>query len=240
MNRFFDINDDIVLENKQYKVIDFLGKGSTCAAYLTELVDKGNIYHRILKEYNPDNVHVSRDENNSLIINNNEKSNYEKGLALFKEAYDQQCKMCITEQAGNTVPVTINCYECYNTFYAEMEAAQGNNFMEFLNHEMSIKRRLKACRAIAEVVSAYHKKNYLCLDIKPENVFVLDVPNNNVFVKYIDFNSIKKKQNIDDDYKIDSYLSCTPAWAAPEQVISSEHRHILNISLQLNTHGRRS
>ena len=76
--------------------------------------------------------------------------------------------------------------------------------------------KVKICCAVAKLVFQYHNSGYLCLDIKPDNIFVLTNSSEEILtelVEYIDFDSVRKKSEL----SFGRSLSFTKLWAAPEQ-----------------------
>ena len=82
---------------------------------------------------------------------------------------------------------------------------------------LTLKQYMEICLTIAKTVGYYHKSGYLCLDVKPENIFILqNSPDDTItqLIEFIDFDSIRKISEVSHD----TVISCTKGWAAPEQL----------------------
>lgn len=76
---------------------------------------------------------------------------------------------------------------------------------------------MQLCLTITKTVGYYHSEGYLCLDLKPENIFVMrNSPDDTVtqLVEFIDYDSIKEISSIAQT----GLFSYTRSWAAPEQL----------------------
>jgi serine/threonine protein kinase len=76
---------------------------------------------------------------------------------------------------------------------------------------------MQLCLTITKTVGYYHSAGYLCLDLKPENIFVMQSsPDDTVtqLVEFIDFDSVRDITG----NGADTVFSYTREWAAPEQL----------------------
>ena len=76
---------------------------------------------------------------------------------------------------------------------------------------------MQICLTIAKTVGYYHTAGYLCLDLKPENIFIMqNSPDDTItqLVEFIDFDSLREISTLSDA----SLFSYTRLWAAPEQL----------------------
>ena len=114
---------------------------------------------------------------------------------------------------NQTSPVS-RIFEANDTAYIEVVCYGGATLNKLTN--LTLPEYVKIIRTIARTVEYYHHAGYLCLDIKPENIFILqNAPDDTVtqLVEFIDFDSIKEKNNL----TAESVISYTRDWAAPEQ-----------------------
>ena len=82
--------------------------------------------------------------------------------------------------------------------------------------QLTLLQKTELCISVAKWMDTYHRNGLLCLDLKPENIFVMTDGDGSPItqsVVFIDFDSMRTKAEV----SADAYLSCTPAWAAPEQ-----------------------
>lgn len=77
--------------------------------------------------------------------------------------------------------------------------------------DFSLIERLKICLSITKLVGLYHNEGYLCLDIKPSNIFILNETTE--IVEFVDFDSVREIDTI----AFGNSMSFTKSWAAPEQ-----------------------
>ncbi len=89
--------------------------------------------------------------------------------------------------------------------------SQSGDMFDKLFKRLSYIERLKVCLATAKLVKEYHSNGYLCLDIKPSNIFILNDTYD--FIQYIDYDSVIRKKQNSKTY----FISSTPNWSAPEQ-----------------------
>lgn len=207
----------------EYTVLSVLGRGASTIAYLTNYVDEaGQVSERIIKEYCPYGLNLVRDESGAIICAENDAFKYEQGLERFKEGGKCQNELRNKVSLKNSIPPMQGIYAANNTLYLEVTSYEGKT-LDRLN-ELSLAQRIKLCLTIAKLVNRYHKQGYLCLDIKPENIFILINDGDIVTeqVEYIDFDSVCKTEEV----SFEKSLSYTEAWAAPEQVNPYSYKKI--------------
>lgn len=208
----------------EYTVLEVIGRGANTVAYLAERRHADLTSKCILKEYSPHDTGKLTDEE------------YEKGKARFIASGRLQNSIRNLSELNNQTPPICHIFE----YVPEVEASNedddqdhsadnslhGTAFIDVscyngttLNKlkELSLPEYLEIIRTIAKTVGYYHKAGYLCLDVKPENVFVMqNTPEDTItqLVEFIDFDSIRKI----DEMGSDTIISCTKGWAAPEQL----------------------
>lgn len=69
---------------------------------------------------------------------------------------------------------------------------------------------LEVCKSVATVIGFYHKKGYLHLDIKPDNIYVLKETNQ--IINLFDFDTVKLKSDLENG----NYIASTNKISAPE------------------------
>ena len=78
---------------------------------------------------------------------------------------------------------------------------------------LSLFDRVLICNSVIEYVGECHKSGFLCLDIKPENIFVIKQKPG--FTMFFDFDSFCKVNAVG----LGKTLGYSNKWAAPEQVM---------------------
>lgn len=197
---------------EKYTIIDVIGRGSSTIAYSARMESGIDC---ILKEYCPKNLHLVRDPSGHLqCTTSHDSERFERGKQEFVAAGNRQKEIRNIIPLRNGTPPFLGTYEANNTQYSVIIAFVGKTFDQLSDELLPIK--IKICRAIAQLINQYHQKGYLCLDIKPNNIFVLTNSSGEIdttIIEYIDFDSIRKK----DELSFGRSISYTKNWAAPEQ-----------------------
>ena len=203
-------------ENKQYKIKKVVGVGSSTITYLASTVNSfGQHSEEILKEYYPSNLNITRNTNGCLEYPLNEKEKFEEYKNNFYDCLNFQHNLRLDKNFKNSIPPVLNIFKANNTIYGNIILYEGVTLNQLSG--INISDKINICLSTAKLVHTFHKKGYLCLDIKPENLFIPKIYNNEYItdlVYYIDFDSIKKQNEI----TLEQTLSYTPSWAAPEQI----------------------
>ena len=181
---------------REYTIIETIGRGANTVAYLAECSHSGLVTRCILKEYSP----------------NNEPS--EQGRERFIRAGKMQNDIRQRTALSNQTPPVSHIFEVSGTPYIDV-ACFGGATLDKLT-ELTLPQYMKICLTIAKTVGYYHKTGLLCLDLKPENIFILqNSPDDTVtdLVEFIDFDSVRDMAETAES----TIISYTRAWAAPEQ-----------------------
>lgn len=196
----------IEIEDESYKVVRCLGEGASSVCYLVE-EDNGN--KRIIKEYNPYNIRISRDKVGNLIVDDKYVEKYNIGLDRFKQSADKQIRFRNEiEDLTNYTSNVNDVVECNNTCYIDMTFFNGTAYDGY--KENNLKSLINHIRALSKAVSLYHSHGYLHLDIKPANVFV--IPETDELVMLYDFDSVVESNSVRKGLE----YSYSELWAAPE------------------------
>lgn len=180
--------DFIKTENRCYKILNVLGKGANTIAYLAECTNETFTGKCILKE----------------CIGDTEK---------FICSAKMQNQIRQLNTLNNQTPPVSHIFKANGTVYSDTACYSGNTLDRLEN--LSLSQYIELCLTIAKTVRYYHNAGYLCLDIKPENIFVMQNSPDDVLtqlVEFIDFDSIHNLAENDSSY------SYTREWAAPEQL----------------------
>lgn len=199
----------------EYIIKKVIGRGGSTIVYLTDYIStEGLCSERIIKEFYPSVLHVTRDETGIIEVSGNEIDKYEKEKSLFYQGGLRQNQLRKRHNLCNEIPPIQNIYEQNNTLYLEVTPFAGKTLDRFENLPMLT--AVKLCLAVAKLANQYHKNGYLCLDIKPENIFVLTNSSDEIvtdMIEFIDFDSVRLKEQV----SFGESLSYTQSWSAPEQ-----------------------
>lgn len=204
----------------EYKIVNTVGTGSSCAVYYAEFVDPSGIRtEHLLKEYNPKNLKLVRDESGTLhVCSEIDTLAFEAGLLRFKDGYEMQLNVRRSSASKNSTS-NIQCvFDANGTRYIDMTVMAGETYEKI--EEKSLYNLLRRIEAITNVVGSYHENGLLHLDIKPDNILTL--PETVELVQMFDFDSVIEKSEIPNAV----YLSYTKSWAAQEQLLPNRRNRI--------------
>jgi len=203
-------------ENKSYSVIKKMGEGASCIAYYG--IDDQTGAKCIIKEYYPINVPILRDSTGYLACEKCETAKFNKGKARFDAAIERQVKLRNNCSTTNQIFYVLDRFEANGTSYVIVPQYSGHTYSD--NSTIDLYDRIKICKSVAEYVSKCHDEGYLCLDIKPDNIFIL--PETSELAMFFDFDSVCRI----DEVAQGENLSYTNLWAAPEQVVPGSYSKI--------------
>lgn len=207
-----------------YTVVKVLGRGASTIAYLTSYDNgTGRLSDRIIKEFCPQSIPIERDAFGALTIDASYREEYARALELFEVGGNRQNELRNKTRLRNETPLLLEMFYSNNTAYLEVTPYEGRTYDDLSS--FTLLERIKICLTVAKLVRQYHTEGYLCLDIKPDNIFVLTNSANEVvtdLIEFIDFDSVRKKTEIG----FGNSLSFTEAWAAPEQISVHSVRRI--------------
>lgn len=222
MNRYFDVGFKFSVKERvgEFTIRELIGQGASCAVYRADFVDEyGNRTEHLLKEYNPKQINLFRDESGALHLEReNDSASFEAGLHHFRAGYVKQLKIRRLAELKNSTSNIQGIYHVNNTQYIDMICFNGRTYDKV--REKSVYDLLRRIKAVAQVVGNYHKAGYLHLDIKPQNIYT--IPETCEIVMLFDFDSVIEKTRI----KYERILSYTKSWAAPEQLLPDKHERI--------------
>lgn len=200
---------------EEYEILGVSGEGSNCVAYYAE-ADNDTQY--IIKEFYPDYLGLKRGLNGELTCPTRMKDRFENQKKAFIEATSVQIQLKNNYATSASISFVLSIFSLNNTLYTVAERVRGVIYSE--NYEMSLYDRVRLCKAVASYVGECHKMGFLCLDIKPDNIWVLPVTVE--LPMFFDFDSMIKVN----DVKGNSISIYSENWAAPEQIVPTMHESI--------------
>ncbi|MBR5088478.1 MAG: protein kinase [Ruminiclostridium sp.] len=200
MDKTLNLGYVLKADEREYTIVDIIGRGANTTAYISECNYGDHTAKCILKEYAP---------------HGDKTDDFEHGKARFLDSAKQQNKIRQLSSLTNQTPPVCHIFEANGTAYSDVAIFNGNTLNKLLS--LSTLQYMEILLTIAKTVAYYHKAGFLCLDLKPENIFVLQNTANDTItqlVEFIDFDSIRETSG-DAEQKAYSY---TRDWAAPEQI----------------------
>ena len=178
--------ETICHEEREYRILELLGRGRNTAAFLAECRHDGMTSKCILKEC------ISGDN------------------AAFIASVRMQNRIRQLSSLGNQTPPVSRIFISGGSAYADVVCFGGTTLDRL---SLTLPQLTEICLTVTRTVGHYHRAGWLCLDIKPENIFILqNSPDETVtqLVEFIDFDSVRRSG--------DSIpVSYTADWCAPEQ-----------------------
>ena len=199
-------NTIITLNGTEYKILDTKGRGASCVVYLAENCTNKRIV--LIKELYPINLGIFRDKENNLIVPNSFCEHFKFYKHKLCEAYKLQLEFHNSDETGNYTSDAETMVEAYSTLYVIMNKVVGSSYDKVVPE--NITDVLEVCKSVATVIGFYHKKGYLHLDIKPDNIYVLKETNQ--IINLFDFDTVKLKSDLENG----NYIASTNKISAPE------------------------
>lgn len=218
MRHTLNSKQNILLEdtNKvihEFIIDDVVGFGATCIVYDAHYYDSNNFKHIVrIKECYPINLNITRDYNENLNIPESNKETFKLALNRFRDTYKKNVDFQSDKELVNITSIAQGIYSANGTEYIVLNYNNGASYDKIKDH--SIQEVFQTALAISNAVHKYHKKGYLHLDIKPENI--LKIPETSELVILFDFDSIVLKSDIQSE--LINNIAYSEKWAAPEQV----------------------
>ena len=206
-NRTF-LNDGTIINLKgtEYRILELKGRGASCVVYLAE--NCSNNRRVLIKEFYPKKCDITRDENNNLVISNSDSNIYRILKEQLRKAYKLQLEFHNSDETGNYTSDAETMVEAYSTLYVIMNKVVGSSYDKVVPE--NIIDVLEVCKSVATAIGFYHKKGYLHLDIKPDNIYVLKETNQ--IINLFDFDTVKLKSDLENG----NYIASTNKISAPE------------------------
>ena len=199
-------NTTITLNGTEYKILDTKGRGASCVVYLAENCTNKRIV--LIKELYPINLGIFRDKENNLIVPNSFCEHFKFYKHKLCEAYKLQLEFHNSDETGNYTSDAETMVEAYSTLYIIMNKVVGSSYDKVVPE--NITDVLEVCKSVATAIGFYHKKGYLHLDIKPDNIYVLKETNQ--IINLFDFDTVKLKSDLENG----NYIANSNEIAAPE------------------------
>lgn len=223
MDLYYRVGQIITLGDKGfYTIRTIIGRGSSSVVYLTDYADEsGNVTEHILKEYNPKQHNLRRDETGFLsAVNETDSALFTEGQLRFESGMKKQLELRRCDELKNYTSNIQKSIHANGTIYIDMTVTSGTAYQNV--QEKSLYDLMRRMKVLTHVIGIYHKKGYLHLDIKPENIYVRPENETCEDVLLFDFDSVTAKNDISNN----ALLSYTQQWAAMEQILPNRRNRI--------------
>jgi len=212
----------------EYRIESDRDPGATCLVY--GAIDLKTNEKVILKEFFPDNGFdltdlIRHPDTNILILNNADKAkDFADGKEHFIKGIEEYKKWWFLNKQTMPFPYFAGKVDSNETVYVISRLANGSilSYDSIKGNANSCKswldRILKAMISICESIEKFHAKDFLYLDLKPDNLFLFDYQDiEDIEIGFFDFDSVSPKTEIQTG-KTYHYSS---SWAPYELIYSS-------------------
>lgn len=196
------------------QIQELIGTGANCLVYTAVCRDgEQNEFYLRLKEFCPENLHLIRQQDGSLLAADEEA--FQRQMQGFIWGYQKQMQFRQFPESCNSISNVQGVFAGNGTRYIAMNC---QNSIPLEQQELSLYDTFRVLRAVAQQLDNLHQHGYLYLDLKPANVLLY--PETPELVMLFDFDSAIEKSRLSD-----AVISCTAKWAAPE-VLQQNRRKI--------------
>lgn len=203
----------LVNNSTEYLITDEVGRGANCIVYNATCSDPVGIEHLVrVKELYPIYVNLARTEAYEISCNESQIEKFEEAKRRFESTIETNVAFRNTYGVMNSTVNAVETFMANGTKYMVMNLDEGKDYRSYKDE--SLIETLTHVKALASVIEKCHEDGYLCLDIKPENVFVIPEIAEHVYL--FDFDSACRIEDIQSKKIID--LSYSEGFSAPEQM----------------------
>ncbi len=128
----------------------------------------------------------------------------------FIDAYRMQVELSKKAGLSNRILHAFQIYYGNNTLYSVMDYTEGTDYGKIGKEEIG--KVIRRIRAVAMALEQYHKRGFLYLDIKPENIWIIWESDDMVYL--FDHDSVVRMEELPGLCPKD--IACTKGFEAPE------------------------
>ena len=200
----------VKLNNLTFEIEKCIGQGNSSLVYRANTILENQPWNAILKEIYPVSLGIGRNGNNSLSI----PSKSEKALVFYcdniRNAFKTMSDLFNDYQTNNQTTSILDSGYANNTFYYATSWDAGETLDNQLKaSNFSLADLIQVCQSIADMLQVYHNKEYIHMDIKPQNIFIRE---KNTIMMF-DFDSVFE---MDQKQLRSGFISYSEDYAAPE------------------------
>lgn len=206
------------------QIQELIGTGASCLVYTAVCKDgEQNKFYLRLKEFCPENLHLIRQQDGSLLAADEEA--FQRQMQSFIWGYQKQMQFRQFPESCNSISNVQGVFTGNGTRYIAMNC---QNSIPLEQQELSLYDTFRVLCAVAQQLDNLHQHGYLYLDLKPANVLLY--PETPELVMLFDFDSAVEKSRLSD-----AVISCTAKWAAPE--VLQQNRRKIGVASDVYTLG---
>lgn len=208
----------------KYVIGDKIGEGASCLVYEArsneESLPGSHItYRRIIKECFPLSNDLSRNSQGAIVGDTDNDNAFAAEKKRFEMAYERTADLRNQKSLTNYIVEAIGIFTENNTVYSVFGVSEGSDYERSLQHSFenstygNLSDVFKLFIDISKVIYRFHEAGMLCLDIKPQNIFIEEDTEK---IKILDFDSFVTQSEAKD--RSLEYISFSKGFAAPEQL----------------------
>lgn len=208
----------------KYVIGDKIGEGASCLVYEArsneESLPGSHItYRRIIKECFPLSNDLSRNSQGDIVGDTDNDNAFAAEKKRFEMAYERTADLRNQKSLTNYIVEAIGIFTENNTVYSVFGVSEGSDYERSLQHSFenstygNLSDVFKLFIDISKVICRFHEAGMLCLDIKPQNIFI---EKDTEKIKILDFDSFVTQAEAKD--RSLEYISFSKGFAAPEQL----------------------
>lgn len=155
-----------------YIIQNEIARGASCIVYDAYYRNNSGAEKFVrIKECYPFALTITREEDGTLVPLESDKHSFEKRKEDLRKAFDLGNELFQTSGLTNFTSNAVDIYELNHTVYVVTAYQEG----EILSNSRltSLKECIAVVKSTARTIEKIHRRGYLCLDIKPENIFLL-------------------------------------------------------------------
>ena len=155
-----------------YVIQKEIARGASCIVYDAFYRNNSGAKKFVrIKECYPFTLTITRQEDGTLVPIESDKNSFEERKENLRQAFDLGNKLFGTSGLTNFTSNAMDIYELNQTVYIVTAYQEGKILS--CSKLSSLKECVAVVKSTAKAVEKIHRSGYLCLDIKPENIFLL-------------------------------------------------------------------
>ncbi len=170
-----------------YTIQSVIGEGSLCVLYLASYQDNLGLTKQVkIKEYNPEQFHITRNENHEMELPGPEQDAFAALKDRVVHSYSAGHRLFYDERIANSISNAENIYFANGTVYMIYSYMKGEDLSNY--QAASLQEAIQIAESTARTLQKIHEAGCLYLDLKPENVLILDGTRD--LIQLFDFDSL--------------------------------------------------
>ena len=170
-----------------------IGRGGSCIVYeAVRITDTGDKTLYRVKEFYPYKLNISRDENNGLTPSANDAETFAQEQEKLRSDFSRTSQLFYSDTNYSSMANQLDVFRQNGTSYV-LSAYSSKKTLATYKPE-SLKECITLVKQVAYVLGNIHKRGYLYLDTKPDNVLVVDGYQKQI--QLFDFDSLLSIQEV--------------------------------------------